>query len=211
MKIQPIPLLISLNLVAICGLVALWFEPDGVMRNVRWEAPAPVMPQIGRLNETLQPATASPDPLAFISILERPLFAADRRPPPPAPAPAELAQVDPISTVVLIGLLSGENGGVLARVEGQVRRIRLSESIGAWSLKSIDGREATFAQGEERRTLRLEHSTLGASGAIVSKVAPTPSVAAVARAASTLQNESRAFLSRRNGVRANSGLPPLQE
>lgn len=212
MRIQPIRLLIAFNLVAICGLAALWFDEDGVMRNVRWVAPAPVTPQIARLNVPIQPASASPDPLTFMSILERPLFAPDRKPPPPPPPPAELAHMDPISTVELIGLFSGENGGVLVRVEGQVRRIKLRESIGAWSLKGIAGREATFVQGDDQRVLSLNYSRFGASGGVfTSKAAPTPAVAAVARAANTLQSESRAFLNRRNGVRANAGLPPLQE
>jgi hypothetical protein len=212
MKIQPIRLLILLNLVALCGVAALWYDQDGVMRNVQWEAPQPVLPQIGQLNVAFQPASASPDPLAHIAILERPLFAPDRRPPPPPPPAVEAAQVDPLAAVELIGLFSGENGGVLARVEGQVRRIKLRESIGAWSLKGIAGREATFVQGDEQRTLSLNYSRLGASaGVVTSKAAPTPAVAAVARVANNLQIESRAFLNRRNGVRANAGLPPLQE
>jgi len=211
MNIQPVRLLSSLNLIAVCGLAALWFDPSGDLRNVQWEPPAPVAPQIAQLNVAMQPAASAPNPLLYMAVLERPLFAPDRRPPPPPAPPAEPPPPDPMASVQLLGLFSGENGGVLARVEGKVRRIKLNESIGAWSLKSVDAREATFAQGEDSRKLLLAYSRLGVPAPV--PVAPAAPVAAsaTAPAAQNVQDEMRARLIRRNEVRARAGLPPATE
>ena len=213
MNIQPVRLLSSLNLLAVCCLAALWFDSNGELRNVQWETPAPVAPQIEKLNVTMLPAASAPNPLLHMAILERPLFAPDRRPPPPPAPPAEPPPPDPMASVQLMGLFSGANGGVLARVEGKVRRIKLNESIGAWALKSVEGREATFIQGVDSRKVLLSYSRLGVPvPAPATPAAPVASgTAPAAPVAQNIQDEMRARLARRNEVRARAGLPPATE
>jgi hypothetical protein len=165
------------------------------------------------LNLALQPAATAPNPLLYMAILERPLFAPDRRPPPPPAPPAEPPPPDPMASVQLMGLFSGTNGGVLARVEGKVRRIKLNETIGAWLLKSVDGREATFVQGDDSRILQLAYSKWGVPAPVpAAPAAPVAATAApAAPVAQNVQDEIRARLVRRNEVRARAGLPPATE
>ena len=152
----------------------------------------------------------------FVAVLDRPLFSPSRRPPPPPPPPAPPPPPDPFADLQLVGLLTGkDHAGVLARIEGKVRRVRVNESIGAWTLKSIQDREVTFTSGEATRVLRMAYVR-----------APAPVAAAPARPALPMsvatpgispsiaqqnQEEARDRLRRRNEIRARAGLPPLTE
>lgn len=221
MKIKPVALLILVNLLAVCALAWMWLDQNANIRNVQWQAPTPIVPHIEKVNAPSQPATAAPNPILYIAILERPVFAPDRRPPPPPAPPAEPPPPDPMANVQLMGLFSGENGGVLARVEGKVRRIRVNDMIGAWTLKSVEAREASFAQGEEIRKLVLAYSKFGSAVVPVAASLPpaagapssigTPLPASTAHLAPNVQDEMRARLIRRNEVRARAGLPPATE
>lgn len=152
----PVRLLVLLVVVCSAGLASLWLDGQGQWRNITWVAPAAIAPDItlpvSPLSVIRGNAAAS-----YASIQERPLFTPDRRPPPPPPPPAP---PDPFIGIQIFGIYSGSNGGILARIEGRVRRVKFNESIGGWTLKSVEGRQINFVQGEQTRQLRLEYSKL---------------------------------------------------
>lgn len=157
-------------------LVWLWVTPSGALRGVHWKPPAAVRPDLGSLSSmSLQRDDA--DASRFMAILDRPVFSPTRRPPPPPPPPKVAAPVrpDPLDGIHLYGLFSGEGvGGLIARVEGKTRRIKLSESVGDWSLKEIRPRDVVFAKNSgETRVVPLMQATQAAGSA-----APRPAFAA---------------------------------
>jgi hypothetical protein len=161
----------------------------------------------------MQTALAGGIPLQYPAILERPLFAADRKPPPPPPV-APVA--DPMSDVQITGLLSGDNGGALARVAGVARRIMLGQGIRDWVLKSVEGRTATFARGDETRQLQLVYSQFGVPVPRAAPNRPTSAAAPVGAAdpaalQSQFMDEARERLRRTNEVRAKHGIPLLND
>ena len=156
-------------------LVWLWVGPNGALRGVHWRPPAAVRPDLGGLSAAsirMEDADIS----RFMSILDRPVFSPTRRPPPPPPPPKVVAPVrpDPLDTIHLYGLFSGAGGGgVIARVEGKTRRVKVSETVGDWSLKEIRPREVVFAKGGENRVVPLMQATQAAGAA-----APRPAFSA---------------------------------
>lgn len=87
------------------GLAALWLGPDAKPRDHRWKVPAPLAPEIS--------VPAAPIGLqsrgqlgsgAYLAILDRPLFAPDRRPPQPPDAKPEAPLIDPMADVRLLGI-----------------------------------------------------------------------------------------------------------
>jgi hypothetical protein len=153
----------------------------------------------------------------FAVILERPLFAPDRRPPPP---PAAAPPPDPFATIKIQGIFSGANAGILANVDNKTRRVKINETIGNWTLKSINGRDITFTQGDDHRTVRLTYARLDAPASQNQKAnaqaAPTPASAAtpapgVVSLPQMAQDEARERLRRRNELRTSRGLPPVTE
>lgn len=214
MRLGPVHFLLTVNLVLAGALGWMWFDTQGQLRNTAWVAPAAIAPEVQGAGASAQPAgTQSVNPIQYLAILERPVFAPDRRPPPP---PAPPPPPDPMADVQITGIFSGELGGVLARIEGKVRRVKINETIGAWSLKSISGRDVTFVQGEQTRQLRLDYTRLGVApvqsheqvGAVRSAGGVAPSSAAVNQ---SNQDEMRDRLRRRNEIRAARGLPPVTD
>jgi hypothetical protein len=220
MNIGPLHLLSVLNLGLALGLASLWVDPNAqpLPQNF-WTAPEPVSPEIATPTVALMADPHGGNPDAYPAILARPMFAPDRRPPPP-PAPPVVPPPppppDPFASVQITGLFTGPGGGVLARVEGKMRRVKIGQTIGAWTLEAIEGREATFKQGEQERKLRLAYARLNTP-----VTPPAGAVPAAARAQPTAQNlnaiqqaqqdEQRERLRRRNQMRIEKGLPPLTE
>lgn len=160
----------------LAGLLAwLWIGPNGSLRGIHWQAPAAVRPDLGSLSTaSLQGGDA--DVSRFMAILDRPVFSPTRRPPPPPPPPKVVVppRPDPLDTIHLYGLFSGAGGGgLIARVEGKTRRVKVSEAIGDWTLKEIRPRDVVFAKGAETRVVPLVPARQAAGGA-----APRPAFAA---------------------------------
>lgn len=151
----PVRLLVLLAVVGSVGLASLWLDERGQWRNVAWAVPAAIAPDI---KVPVNPLSGMRSTLASYAINpDRPLFTPDRRPPPPPPPPAP---PDPFIGIQIFGIYTGSNGGILARIEGRVRRVKFNEAIGGWTLKSVDGRQINFVQGAQTRQLRLEYSKL---------------------------------------------------
>lgn len=158
MKITAARTLTLLTLMLCAALAYLWLDRQGHWRNISWATPAAIPPEL-KAPAQLLPGSG-PASVSYASIQERPLFAPDRRPPPPPPPPAPPAPPDPFASIQIQGIFSGVNAGILARVDGKVRRIKINETVGAWTLKSIEGRNVTFTQGDQTRQLPLAYARL---------------------------------------------------
>ena len=168
--------LLALSTLLAGVLVWLWVGPSGALRGVHWQPPAAVRPDLGSLS-ALSIQRDDADNSRFMAILDRPVFSPTRRPPPPPPPPKPVVAVrpDPLDGIHLYGLFSGGGvGGVIARVEGKTRRIKVSEAVGDWSLREIRPRDVVFAKGGETRVVPLMQASQAAAGA----VAPRPAFAA---------------------------------
>ncbi len=219
MSLAPVRLLLLMIALLAGGLAWLWFDSSGAVRNVNWIAPAPLKPESGKTSST-PPNAAGGNPTQYLAMLERPLFAPDRRPPPP-PAPPALPPAppppDPLANIQISGIFSGASPGIIARIDGRLRRVRVNDAIGPWTLKSIEGRNVTFAQGSDSRQLRLLYSSLGppAVQAAVTNApagsAPPAQPQSAMAAQQNQQDEGRERLRRRNEIRAARGLPLITE
>jgi hypothetical protein len=175
-------LLLSVNFVLAALLAWLWIAPDGSLRDVHWHPPVAIRPDLGSLSTAVAQQEDS-DLSTFMAILDRPLFSSSRRPPPPPPAPKVVVPVppDPLNTLHLYGVFSGAgSGGVIARVDGKTRRVKVSEKIGEWSLKEVRPGAVIFSKGAETRTVLLVQARQGGgtAAAPAGLVAPLPTTAA---------------------------------
>ena len=220
MRFGPVRLLLLVILLLGGGLAWQWFDENAVPRSLAWTPPAAVLPELAKPVPAPQPGASAANPAQYLAMLERPLFAPDRRPPPPpappAPPPAP-PPPDPLANVQISGIFSGDPAGIIANVDGKARRVRINDSIGGWTLKSISGREVTFGQGSDSRQLRMNYSRLGppvVRAAEPSMAPSAPGQAQPANAPSAAQNnqdEGRERLRRRNEIRAARGLPLITE
>ncbi len=218
MSLAPVRLLLLLTALLAGGLAWLWFDQSGKMRNVNWVAPAPLKPELGKSSST-QPSAAGSNPTQYLAMLERPLFAPDRRPaPPPIPPapPAAPPPPDPLANIQISGIFSGASPGIIAHIDGKPRRVKVNEAIGPWTLKSIEGRNVTFAQGTENRQLRLLYSRLGHPLVQAAALTNAPAAQVAAPQASSggsvvqaAQDEARERMRASNALRASRGLPVI--
>ncbi|MDB5944740.1 MAG: hypothetical protein JWQ13_4306 [Ramlibacter sp.] len=205
-----IPLFVAAN-IALAGVLAwLWVTPQGQVRNVRWTPPAPLRPV---LNDSELPSW-SVDLGSFVAALDRPLFAATRRPPPkPEEAPAVVA--DTLGDVRILGLYStgGTSGGGIVRAEGKIRRVRQGDVLGGWTIKEVRPHELLLARGNEERTLDVKRGP-----DLAADVPGAPGAGAAGPAGSTppggdpgvrRQQEADASKAAVNAMRARAGMAPL--
>ena len=223
MSFGPIRLLLLLNLILAGGLAWLWFDETGKARDLAWKPPAAMAPELAKplkLADSVTTGASSANPTQYLALLERPLFAPDRRPPPPPAPPAAPPPPDPLANIQITGIFTGDSAGIIANVDGKARRVRVNDTVGAWTLKSIVGRDVTFGQGSDSRQLRLNYSRLGppvvqaanSGNAMGGAAMPGGSGQATAsNAVQNLQDEGRERLRRRNEVRAARGLPLITE
>lgn len=214
MSFGPVRLLLLLILLLAGGLGWMWLDKHAQPRNLTWTAPKALRPDMAAPAGAPQPGTTANNPATFIAILERPLFAPDRKPPPTNTPPPP----DPLANIQIHGIFSGANPGIIARVDGKLRRVKVTETIGPWTLKSIEGRDVTFSQGEETRQLRLAYAPLGTTPAktAASDTTPTPTSASPTPGGQGIvrqnsQDAARENIRRRNEIRAARGLPLITE
>ncbi len=227
MKRYTIHLLATLDLLLALALSWLWFDASGQLRNVHWAPPAPQKPDFSGALPPATPANAA-DVSRFLATLERPLFSPSRRPPPPVVvvAPPPPPPPDPLNTIQLFGLFAGkDSAGVLAKVDGKMRRIHLTETVGDWSLKAIQDRDITFVRGAETRVLPLVHArpppppappVMAANPAGGASPPGTGPASGGAPAANTAINQQmqdfvRERLRARNEILRRAGLPPVTQ
>ena len=84
---------------------------------------------------------------------DRPLFSPSRRPPPPPPPPPVVARAEPpppvpLPNVVLLGVVTDENGPRVVVRSGssdKVIRARLGEEIEGWQVAQIESRRLVLS------------------------------------------------------------------
>lgn len=228
LRFGPLRFLLLLTLLAAAGLAWMWVDEHAQPRSLAWIAPKALPPDIKVPISAQQAGTAANDPARFAAILERPVFAPDRRPPPPPPAPTPPPPPDPLANIKIHGIFSGEKAGILAVVDGKSRRVKINETIGNWTLKRLDGRDITFARGEEERKLALAYARLNAPVPVPAPTPPQPpkasgppelgrvpapptQVPAAGVITQNVEDQIRVRLQRRNEFRAARGLPPIPE
>lgn len=220
-----LPLLVLANVGLTLWLASLWFTPDGRPIDVRWKPPAPVPPTLDAAE--VLPATGV-ELSRYVATLERPLFSPSRRPPPPEAASAAPV-VDTPPDLHVLGLYgthtgSGDGateprGGVIARVDGQVKRLKVGDAIGRWTLKALrPPGEVVLALGDVEQAYLLQRTAASPPPSASADNAPTdssPSLQPQRPAANPYYqrqvDEARANVRRVNALRARSGLPPLPE
>lgn len=205
MKWGPIQALGVINIVLAATLASIWVDQQGQLRNTRWAAPVAVLPDFSRPAAGGDASKLAANPINYLEILERPMFAPDRRPPPP---PAPPPPPDPMADVRISAIFTGEYAGVFARVEGRMLRVKVGEGIGAWTLQSVEGRKASFVSGDQTREVELAYSKLGVPMQVASSGA---NATTTATGAPNPQDEARERLRRRNEIRASRGLPPVTD
>lgn len=169
-----------------CAMAAvlgwLWLTPAGELRNVRWQAPEALKQDVLTLLPSPMP-DGKVDVSQFLGALERPLFSPTRRPPLPPPPPVippPPPPPDPLATLHLYGVVAGgDTGGIIAKIDGKTRRVRFGETVGLWTLKSINDRNVTFVRGAETRVVPLLHARSNAVPILPSVNVPMPAVPAV--------------------------------
>jgi hypothetical protein len=170
-------------------LAALWLGPGPLARWRVWSPPPAQAPQLDDAQAAvlrgLPGATA-----AYPAVLERPLMQPSRR--PEAAASAAVADAPPptaIEQVKLQGLLDGRAlTGVMLEEQGKSRFVRQGEKVGDWTLAAIEGRQAVFTRGDERKRIDLPFAHLGKGApaqpaAAAGNAVPAPAQAAAAAAA----------------------------
>jgi general secretion pathway protein N len=127
-------------------------------------------------------------PLATLSdTRERPIFSSSRRPPPPAavsalastPRPPKPARIErpPLS---LVGTIIGGDQGFGIFVDQSTKaalRLKLGEDYQGWTLRSLQGREATLERDQQTAVLSLPQPGGGEGGPLrvqAQNVAPIP-------------------------------------
>ena len=127
-------------------------------------------------------------PLATLSgTQERPIFSSSRRPPPlaavsaladapPAPKPARVERPQ----LSLVGTIIGDDqsfGIFVDRSTKAALRLKLGEDYQGWTLRSVQGREATLARDQQTAVVSLPQPGAGEAGPLrvqAENVAPTP-------------------------------------
>lgn len=201
-----------LNLGLALALAWLWVDETGQPRPQVWTAPAALAP--GATAAAAAPTAAAPgNPAQYMAILDRPLFAPDRRPPPPPQPPAPPPPPDPLADLALYGVYgSGEQGGILVKSDGRLRRIRIGEGLGGWTVQSVQGRQVTLSSADETRTLFLAHVYGARPKPVAPPAAVSPGIPPDRQAVQAqAMDEARERQRQNNEIRRRAGLPALND
>jgi hypothetical protein len=219
MKRRVLPMLVTLNLALVVVLVAMWFDRGGQLRNARWTPPAAIKPDFTAMLSPLARQNAD-DVSRFVATLDRPLFSPNRRPPPP-PVVVAAPPPDPLANIQLFGVYSGSGaGGIIARVDGKMRRASVNDKIGEWTIKQIVDRDVTFVRGGESRIISLKRGKSPGSAPATSsavQVIPGQSPPRMSEeerirtmtGAQRIEEENRERLRYLNEMNTKNGLPPI--
>lgn len=222
MRLSPTIVLVGLLFAISTTLLVQWIGPDGRLLLPRWTPPVSQnVPYV--VQKT--PAWESAPIGAALVVLERPLFSLERRPPSAVPTGDSVVAPPPpdvLDNVQISGIfVTGDGGGLIARIEGKTRRVRTGESVGDWTLAAVEGREARFERSGDTRTISLKKAAVAPAGNDASVVnspgEPTGNASTgqgIASAEDTrraMADEARDRLRRRNEVRARAGLPPVTD
>ena len=152
------PLIVCLLLIALMipAILLLWSTGD-----TRWMPPPPQRPDASLFDPISLDRPALP-PEAYSEQIARPLFVADRRPPPPEEREpdAPVAAVNPFEDVTVLGLFHATDGraGVLLRKGGDpVQRIGVGERWQSWRLVQVEDRYAVFTGPGGQHRLEIRH------------------------------------------------------
>ncbi len=234
MRRWTLALLLLVNLGLGLGLASRWFTPEGRLVDLRWQPPAPVPPALDA--GAPLPATGV-DVARYVATLEKPLFSPSRRPPPPPQAASAAPVVDTPPDLRVLGLYgshedkaggkdgnggndgNGGQGGMIARIDGQVKRVKIGDAVGRWTLKALRPGEAVLALGETEQVYPLlrgptdpaPSAPAGADNPSAGASTPKANPPAVNPYYQRQLDEARANVRRVNALRARSGLPPLPE
>jgi hypothetical protein len=224
MKRYVMHILVALNAALVLVLLAMWFDAGGKLRNAQWPRPAAVKPEFAAMLSPLA-LQRNDDVGRFVATLDRPLFSPNRRPPPPVAA-VVAPPPDPLANIQLFGVYSGsDGGGIIARVDGKMRRAAINDKIGEWTIKQIVDRDVTFVRGGETRVVSLVRGKPSGSAAAPAPVAsgtkqfiPGQPVAGkmseeerirTMTAAQRIEEDNRERLRYLNEMNAQNGLPPI--
>jgi hypothetical protein len=203
--------LVIVNLALAATLAWQWVTPQGQIRGVQWVPPAPIKPVYP---DVLAPSWSA-DLGSFMAALDRPLFAATRKP-PPKPEAAAAVVADTQADVRVLGLYStgGTSGGAIVRADGKVRRVRPGDALGGWTVKEVRPLELLLVRGDEKRALDVRRGPdLAPDVAAEPGAAPSApgssSISAGADLVKRQQQEAFESTARVNAMRARSGMPPL--
>jgi hypothetical protein len=224
MKRHVMHILVALDAVLVLVLLAMWFDAGGQLRNAHWPRPAAIKPDFGAM---LQPLALqrSDDVGRFVATLDRPLFSPNRRPPPVLVAGAA-PPPDPLANIQLFGVYSGSGGGgIIARVDGKMRRANINDKIGEWTIKQIVDRDVTFVRGGETRVISLVRGKPSSSAAAAAPAASARKPVIPGQmvpgkmseeerirtmtAAQRIEEDNRERLRYLNEMNAENGLPPI--
>lgn len=152
MRLNAIAAALAVNVALAGGLAYLWADGE----RTRWAEPEALPPA---LEDAVAMAAAEPADVArYRETVERPLFAANRKPAPKSdPAQAQEA-ADALNDVRLLGTYgAGERGGIVIARGGKVERVAIGESIGKWKVAGGgSGRSAELVRDDgQRRQLEL--------------------------------------------------------
>lgn len=188
------------------ALAWLWITPQGQLKGVRWQPPAPVRPAL----DAGQPLGGTGVELGqYVAVLDRPLFVPTRRPPPPLRA-ASAPLADPWADVRVLAVYgNAERGGMLASVDGRIRRAKVGDTFNGWTLKAISPKGAEFTQGNDVRFVELKRSLGSEPTLAMAGKGPVTASPEAQRARSA--DEARQRVRNMNAVRAKYGFPPLPE
>ena len=220
MKRYVVPALVILNFALLAALGALWFDAGGQLRNATWQRPAAIKPDFAAMLAPLA-FPGGDNTGQFVATLDRPLFSPNRR--PPAVAATASAPPDPLANIQLVGVYSGpEGGGIIARIDGKMRRAAVKDKIGEWTISRIADRDVTFVRGGETRVVSLVRGKASGSSAApaapVSQIMPgQPKPGRMSEeerirtmsAAQRIEEDERERLRYINEMNAQNGLPPI--
>lgn len=224
MKRYVMHMLVALDVALALVLLAMWFDTGGQLRNAQWQRPAAIKPDFAAMLSPLA-RQGNDDVGRFVATLDRPLFSPNRRPPPPV-ATAVAPPPDPLANIQLFGVYSGpEGGGIIARVDGKMRRAAVNDKIGEWTIKQVVDRDVTFVRGGETRVVSLVRAKRSGSAAapapassgskqVIPGKLPPGRISEEERirtmtGAQRAEEDNRERLRYLNEMNAQNGLPPI--